>query len=60
MRGLIFLGVISLAALGSGASGKSLSSCLTVENDLDRLACYDKTTGRTLSVEKQDAPVSAR
>jgi type VI secretion system protein VasI len=34
-------------AWASGTSWASPESCLKIANDLDRLACYDKETGRT-------------
>ncbi len=33
--------------------------CISIENDLDRLACYDKQNGRTLATSVENSPETA-
>lgn len=39
-----------------GKAAASASDCMRIENDLDRLACYDKTAGRTPKQEAVATP----
>jgi type VI secretion system protein VasI len=46
--------VVLASAVPAMAAGET---CISISNDLDRLACYDKELGRTAKVEA--VPVSA-
>jgi type VI secretion system protein VasI len=48
--------VTILGALFGCSSIAMANPCLSVENDLDRLACYDREAGRTPSSQSVDVP----
>lgn len=52
MRRLTF----ALIVLASAAPAAASSTCIKIDNDLDRLACYDKEAGRTPTAETFSAP----
>lgn len=56
MRSLAASCVISVFALPAIAE---TSECISIGNDLDRLACYDKASGRTPKQERMAAPPPA-
>src|SRR5690606_10241035 len=45
-----------LFALLGASSAASANECISIPNDLDRLACYDKAHGRTPKTERISAP----
>lgn len=44
-------GLVALSAFGATAQTADGGGCLKVENDLDRLACYDRASGRAPTIE---------
>lgn len=44
--------VTAAAILAAGSAMASPDACIQIENDLDRLACYDKEVGRTPTQER--------
>ncbi|WP_157018350.1 hypothetical protein [Mesorhizobium xinjiangense] len=47
---------VIVATVASGSAVAAQSACITIENDLGRLACYDKQAGRTPSQEQVSTP----
>lgn len=47
---------LSMALISIGGAAHAQDTCVKIDNDLDRLGCYDRTSGRTGKVETITSP----
>lgn len=47
---------LTALAFLAATTAANADNCISIENDLDRLACYDRAEGRTPKVERVTAP----
>lgn len=59
MRGKWVAIVAATAAIATQVHAGELDECVAIENDLDRLACYDDLSGRTPEVSVEEIAESA-
>ena len=49
---------VAVVCLATAAVAEDMEDCADLNNDLDRLACYDRVSGRTPSVSREEVPNS--